>query len=246
MSPNPIIEASDGNFYGSAHGVAVPGASAPSLRSPPPAPSPSSSPSPRKYDSRRLRRLNPPYGADPGPLVEGNDGYLYGTTQFGGPSGSAPTGTIFKISKTGAMTVLHEFVGYQGGRLARLPRRPVFPSRLIQGADGNFYGTTPAIADRHRRDHGQKFLGQGTFFSISPGGSFSLSLHSLAADGSEGVQPFGPLTQGPDGNFYSANKAYGYPGTVNASAVHHKSSQHLPDQRQLLQDLQHRQLPDPL
>jgi uncharacterized repeat protein (TIGR03803 family) len=83
---------------------------------------------------------NLPYGADPGPLVEGSDGFLYGTTQFGGPVGS-DYGTVFKISKTGAMTVLHEFVGSRAGDSRNFPDG-LLPISLIQGADGNFYGTT--------------------------------------------------------------------------------------------------------
>ena len=40
-------------------------------------------------------------GYDPTSLAEGTDGFLYGVNSAGGPN-SASSGTIFKISKTGA------------------------------------------------------------------------------------------------------------------------------------------------
>ena len=211
MSPNPIIEASDGNFYGSAISGGAGGIGTIFKITPS---------GTFTVIFTFTTKYNPdgtvdslPYGADPGPLVEGNDGYLYGTTQFGGPIG-LDYGTVFKVSKTGAMTVLHEFVPTRAGDSRNFPDG-LIPTSLVQGADGNFYGTTLQSSI-----DGTTFnpLGQGTFFSISPSGSFA-TLHDLAADGSEGVQPFGPLTQGPDGNFYSANKAYGYAGTPDASYI---------------------------
>jgi len=49
------------------------------------------------------------HGAQPyGPVVQGSDGFLYGTTSGGG-SVANPGGVVFKLSKAGAITVLHEF-----------------------------------------------------------------------------------------------------------------------------------------
>jgi uncharacterized repeat protein (TIGR03803 family) len=211
MSPNPIIEASDGNFYGSTINGGA-GDLGTIFKITPAGTFTVIFTFSHKYNPDGTEN-SLPYGADPGPLVEGSDGYLYGTTQFGGPVGS-DYGTIFKVSKTGAMTVLHEFVGSRFGDSRNFPDG-LLPISLIQGADGNFYGTTlqsPIDSSTFNA------TGQGTIFSMSPGGSFS-TLHNLAADGSEGVQPFGPLTQGPDGNFYGTNKAYGYVGTPDASAI---------------------------
>src|SRR5204863_365766 len=64
-------------------------------------------------------------------LVQGSDGSFYGTTIDGGSDGGQ--GTVFKISATGALTTLYSFTGGQDGG---------FPSGLVQGSDGNFYGTT--------------------------------------------------------------------------------------------------------
>lgn len=62
-------------------------------------------------------------GAFPAGFVQVADGNLYGTTFGGG-------GTIFRMSLTGAVTILHSFDG------------DLSPSGLIE-ADWAFYGTTP-------------------------------------------------------------------------------------------------------
>src|SRR5271163_3982700 len=66
-----------------------------------------------------------------GTLVQGNDGFLYGTSQGGGTSGR---GTVFKIGTNGPLTGLYAFSGSNDG---------AYPyAGLAPGADGNFYGTT--------------------------------------------------------------------------------------------------------
>lgn len=71
-------------------------------------------------------------GANPwAGLVHGNDGNFYGTTQFGGTNFGS-LGTIFRISTNGTFTSLASFAGTNGNA----------PNGLIQGVDGNFYGTT--------------------------------------------------------------------------------------------------------
>lgn len=64
-------------------------------------------------------------------LVQGRDGSFYGTTVNGGAGGY---GTVFKITATGTLATVYSFNGGTDGR---------YPSGgLIQGTDGNFYGTT--------------------------------------------------------------------------------------------------------
>ena len=80
-------------------------------------------------------------GADPfdgygttGPLIEGPDGTLYGTTYQGG----AASGTVFGISPTGAYSLMFSFGSDSGSS--------VNPSGgLIIGADGNLYGVTAGV-----------------------------------------------------------------------------------------------------
>jgi len=70
-------------------------------------------------------------GATPNGLVQGSDGNLYGTTSQGGTNG---WGTVFKISTNGALTTLYSFTGGNDGSAPE--------GGLVQGNDGNFYGTT--------------------------------------------------------------------------------------------------------
>ena len=65
-------------------------------------------------------------------LVQGSDGNFYGTTQ----QAAARTGygTVFKISTNGALTSLYSFTGGNDGANPN--------AGLVQGSDGNFYGTT--------------------------------------------------------------------------------------------------------
>ena len=124
------------------------------------------------------------------PLVQGTDGSFYGTTSSGGTSTACSTGcgTVFKILPNGSFLTLHSFDGtdgqYPGGG-------------LVQGTDGNFYGTT---------SFGGGTNGNGTVFKITPGGALT-TLHIF--EGSDGSFPGGTLVQGTDGNFYGATSAGG-------------------------------------
>jgi uncharacterized repeat protein (TIGR03803 family) len=75
-------------------------------------------------------------GSQPNELAWGNDGALYGTTQFGGPYG---LGTVYKITTNGAFTLLNWFTDPNNAT-----DHPNLPSRLVRGQDGTFYGTTSA------------------------------------------------------------------------------------------------------
>jgi uncharacterized protein (TIGR03437 family) len=68
-----------------------------------------------------------------------------------------------------------------------------FPNRLVQGTDGNFYGTTA------RGGSGGCTNGCGTFFKMTPTGSVS-TLYTF--DSTNGETPVASLLQGADGNFY--------------------------------------------
>jgi uncharacterized repeat protein (TIGR03803 family) len=80
-------------------------------------------------------------GNGPSGLIQGSDGNLYGLTGGGGSAasadcpGSAGCGTVFKITPAGVATVLYFFTGTGGDG-----RNPY--AGLVQGSDGNFYGTT--------------------------------------------------------------------------------------------------------
>jgi uncharacterized protein (TIGR03437 family) len=63
-------------------------------------------------------------------LIQASDGNFYGTTAYGGANG---WGTIFEITPAGALITLHSFTGTDGAR-------PL--GALVQGNDGKLYGTT--------------------------------------------------------------------------------------------------------
>jgi uncharacterized repeat protein (TIGR03803 family) len=140
-------------------------------------------------------------GAWPNGLVQGRDGYFYGTTYEGGTNNNAVTepygcGTVFKISPNGALTSLYSFTGGNDGYW------PV--AGLVQGSDGYFYGTTPwggAYADHVGHSC-------GTVFTISTNGALN-TLHSF--DGTDGEWPEAALVQVSDGSFYGTT----YTGGMN-------------------------------
>ena len=142
-------------------------------------------------------------GADGAPgisaaaLVQGSDGNLYGTTSGGGTSGScgglsalglenSGCGTIFKLTSSGALTTLHTFSGSADGSA---------PSALLQGGDGNLYGSTLLGGAS----------GVGTIFRITTAGMLT-TLYTFSG-GSDSGAPDG-LLQGSDGNFYGTT--YGF------------------------------------
>jgi len=112
-----------------------------------------------------------------GTLVEGSDGFWYGTTSLGGASG---LGTIFRMSSTGTLTTLYSFTGVNGS----VPR-----AGLVRGSDGYMYGTTVAGGAN----------GQGTVYRVDLSGRVTL-LRSFAV--TNGANPYAELIQGTDGAFY--------------------------------------------
>lgn len=107
------------------------------------------------------------------------DGSLYGTTVWGGQHGY---GTVFRLSPSGALTVLHSFYISDGS---------VPQAALIVGADNALYGTTAVGGDNDF----------GVIFRITTAGSFSV-LHSFnGADGegpnapSSSIQPIAACTE---------------------------------------------------
>jgi uncharacterized repeat protein (TIGR03803 family) len=145
-------------------------------------------------------------GARPEGLVQGNDGYFYGTTEAGGTTnysaqpGTFGAGTVFKISRTGSLASLYSF-HFTGGAL---------PNGLVEGSDGNFYGTTSGYP---HEPYGYQY-DYGTVFQLTPGGTLT-SLYSFTG-GNDGANPFVQLVEGSDGYFYGTTLAG---GTSNAGTV---------------------------
>lgn len=142
-------------------------------------------------------------GASPSAgLIQGSDGNFYGTTAAGGVSGG---GSVFKFTNAGVLTTLASFDGTNG-------KDPAFGS-LIQATDGNFYGTT-AQGGAYTTCNGS---GCGTVFKMTPHGTLT-TLYSFCAQTNcpDGLELFGGLVQGSDGNLFGTTGeggANGY-GTV--------------------------------
>jgi uncharacterized repeat protein (TIGR03803 family) len=131
-------------------------------------------------------------GNDPGAnLVQGANGNLYGTTEYGGPHGG---GTVFELTAAGKLTTLYTFcktVDTSGN--CPDGRFPV--AGLSQGTNGNFYGTTSL---------GGANGDYGTVFEITPAGKFTTLYSFCPQAGScpDGYSPSGSLVQATDGNLY--------------------------------------------
>jgi uncharacterized repeat protein (TIGR03803 family) len=134
-------------------------------------------------------------GSNAGALVQGTDGNFYGTAASGGTSGS---GTVFKITKSGMLTTLYSFCSQVGCTDGASPY-----AWLIQGTDGNFYGTAAS---------GGMSSG-GTVFKITPGGTLT-TLYNFCSkvDCTDGASPYAGLIQATDGNFYGTTFKGGGPG----------------------------------
>jgi Gloeo_Verruco repeat len=128
-----------------------------------------------------------------GPLIQATDGNLYGVTVMGGLSFGTPYGTIFRISTNGAFTHVASFYGTNGAR----PN-----GGLVQGPDGNFYGTTQQ-GGAYTNQYAQ---GAGTIFRVAANGDIT-TLFSF--DGTNGLLPVAGLTLGADGKFYGTTQLGG-------------------------------------
>jgi uncharacterized repeat protein (TIGR03803 family) len=126
-------------------------------------------------------------------LVQATNGSLYGTTDDTPKAepGVLPSGTVFDITPSGALTTLHGFCLQSGCPDGSLPF-----AGLVQATDGNFYGTTWNAGPN----------GYGTVFKISPSGTLT-TLHGF--DGTDGNGPTARLVQATDGNFYGTTSQGG-------------------------------------
>jgi len=114
----PLIQATDGNFYGTTTNGGTSGFGTVFKITPAGA-------------LTALISFNSNNGAYPmAGVIQGTNGDLFGTTRDGG---AGALGTIFKVSLGGTLTTLYSFHGTDGAN-------PY--GGLVQGTDGNFYGTT--------------------------------------------------------------------------------------------------------
>jgi uncharacterized repeat protein (TIGR03803 family) len=195
FGPNGLIQATDGNFYGTTSGGGT-------------------SSNANCYRGcgtvfkitpegvlTTLHSFNFDDGALPlAGLIQAVDGNFYGTTSIGGANTDCfgGCGTVFKITPEGVLTTLHIFEFNEGNG----PQ-----AALLQATDWNLYGTTNMGGPFSQMCQGNARC--GTVFKITTGGTLT-TLHSF--DGTDGSQPQGGLVQAPDGNFYGTTSGGGLGG----------------------------------
>lgn len=121
-------------------------------------------------------------------LIQATSGNLYGTAYWGPNAG---WGSIFEMTLSGALTTLYDFCLHSGA----CPDG-ANPEQMIQGTDGNFYGTDFI--------GGPPAGGTGTIFRFTPG-STPVTLHKFCPDYpicAGGGNPYGGLVQAANGDFY--------------------------------------------
>jgi uncharacterized repeat protein (TIGR03803 family) len=177
--PESLIRGSDGFLYGVTSGVGAVGTGE-NFRGTIFRVAADGSGLTRLHDCLSETGVNP-YGA----MVQGTDGFLYGTTEGGGAN---LRGCVFRISTSGDYTVIHDFNGLSSPR-----------GDLLLATDGYLYGTT--------RSGGSS--GLGGVFRLKPDGSGFQVVHVFT--GANGAYPHGGLVQAGDGNLYGTT----YEGGTN-------------------------------
>jgi uncharacterized repeat protein (TIGR03803 family) len=179
--PNNIIQASDGNFYGTTLWGGLYGDGTLFRMTP-------------DGQVSTLLTFNGTNGEAPDNIIQGSDGCLYGTTLQGGASytGANPNfgnGTVFKITTNGDFTLLASFDGTNGAS----------PSGgLTEVRNGVFYGTAAAGG---QYTNALSSGGNGTFFQITTNGNLTVFL-SFGANSLLPWNPNSTLIRASDGNFY--------------------------------------------
>jgi uncharacterized repeat protein (TIGR03803 family) len=198
-NPSSLIQASDGNFYGTTQTSEF-----------------------ERFQGGTIFKLTPTgkatllftftansqgnflNGNSPtGGLVEGADGFLFGTAALGGANNQ---GVVFRISKSGkGFQVLHSFCAQVNCADGAVP-----VGGLTLGNDGSLFGTTNAggIESPFCLSGG----GCGTIFHITETGSFKV-LHALNFSTDGGTPLFG-LLKGSDGNFYGLDQGNNANGNI--------------------------------
>jgi uncharacterized repeat protein (TIGR03803 family) len=228
--PSRLLQASDGNFYGTAAYYGVGPATGCGFSH--------SCGTVFKMDAAGHLTVIHYFqgGADgqtpTGGLIEATDGNLYGTTYAG----------VYRITPAGTFTIVHTFDKVRDGAGVNGP--------LVQGPDGSLYGTTsfggtfdggtifkvdgagnlvvlhhfsfpegwePAaglILGSDGNFYGTAERGgaadAGVIFRIDAAGNYTL-LYSFGQYASDGFRPVAPLVQGSDGSFYGTAPNGGLP-----------------------------------
>ena len=142
-------------------------------------------------------------------LIQAADGNFYGTT-VGGGALPFDSGTVFRITPAGTFTTLYNFCSQPACADG------ANPAGLVQATNGNFYGTTIGGGVNNA-------VNGGTVFEITPAGALTTpySFCFLAAC-ADGAQPRAGLIQASDGN------STGQPRAPTATSTEARSSKITP------------------
>lgn len=123
-------------------------------------------------------------------LVQGSDGNLYGATSYGGAHNF---GTIFKITPAGSLTTLYSFSGASDGG---------HPRATLTNGGNVFYGTASGGGANNF----------GTAFKITSGGDFT-TLYTFGTNATDGATPYGAILKASNGGLYGTTLGSGL-GTI--------------------------------
>jgi uncharacterized repeat protein (TIGR03803 family) len=119
-------------------------------------------------------------------MLPADDGNIYFTSSEGGDG----YGTISRLAPDGVVAVVHKFKEVDDGYA------PL--AGLVQGSDGNLYGTTYYGGAKRR----------GTVFKLTLDGELT-SLHEFNKNTEKGQYPYAGVVQGPDDNLYGTTRLGG-------------------------------------
>jgi uncharacterized repeat protein (TIGR03803 family) len=140
-------------------------------------------------------------------LVQATNGDFYGTTADGGATGY---GTVFKITPGGKLTSLYSFCSQSGCLDGYYPE-----TALVQATNGDFYGTT------YYGGANNGILGTtaGTVFKITPSGTLTTLYNFCSQSGcTDGEEPLAALVQATNGALYGSTQSAGANGICGGGA----------------------------
>jgi uncharacterized repeat protein (TIGR03803 family) len=150
-------------------------------------------------------------------LAQTANGDFYGTTNAGGANANGGCGnleercgTVFEISPEGKLTTLYSFCAQTNSEGHCTDGAQPYGT-LVQGYDGDFYGTTEAGGAN----------GGGTVFTMTPTGAVTTLYSFCAQENSNGYctdggQPYTGLVRATDGKFYGTTV---YGGANNSGTI---------------------------
>jgi uncharacterized repeat protein (TIGR03803 family) len=136
-----------------------------------------------------------------GHLTMDTSGNLYGVTTEGG---AHKNGALYKLSKSGTLTVLHSFAGGKSDGCTPY-------GTVMRDTAGNLYGTT----------YGCGAKGEGTIWEVSKTGEETI-LHSFAGTTTDGCFPLAGVAQDSQGNLYGVTSQCG--GKASDGALYELSA----------------------